>query len=246
MAAVAGVLPMTRSATSPQRGTDWRGGRSSSGSGAPPLAAQISANVSCTSATAGPRISTPPGRASGGVDPVVADAQSRDERDAAVHRQHLAVIARQPRERPQRRRRIERPHLDAGILEPVPEGARRGAQGAHPVVHHAHAHAAAGARDQGVGEELAGAIVVDDVAVEMHERLGRLDGGEPCRVVLGAVAQHPHVVAVDQRRPRGPRERLVGRDVSRDAGPHALTVDVRASPAKRTSPGRLSLEAAAG
>ena len=61
MLAADGRLPITRSATSPRRWMPPRRGRSSAGKGGP-MAAQISANSPCTSATAGPAISTPVSR----------------------------------------------------------------------------------------------------------------------------------------------------------------------------------------
>ena len=104
MLAAAGLLPMTRSATSPRRGSDALDGCSSAGSGGP-MTAQTSPNSACTSATAGPRISTPVSRHGATplrADPGVAHAQARDVSHATVDDEHLAVVARQPRQRPPR------------------------------------------------------------------------------------------------------------------------------------------------
>jgi hypothetical protein len=61
MPAAAGRVPTTRRATVPAWSIEARVGTSSFGSGAP-MAVQISENSAWTSATAGPRISTPVSR----------------------------------------------------------------------------------------------------------------------------------------------------------------------------------------
>ncbi len=147
--------------------------------------------------------------------PRLADAQAGDEADLAVDRDHLAVVARQPAQGRVEARRVVAAHLDAAGAQAVPEPARGFAQAAEPVVDQPHRDAFARLGDEGRGEPLADLVVVDDVALEVDvsARLG--DGLEPGRVVLGRVPEQPHAVAADERRPGGPRQRLIGEGAHR-------------------------------
>ena len=55
----------------------------------------------------------------------------------------------------------------------------------------------------------AGVIVVNDVALEMDRSPRRSDDFEPGWIVFFRVLQQTDTVVWDERRPRGPRERLV-------------------------------------
>jgi hypothetical protein len=141
--------------------------------------------------------------------PHAADAESRHEADAPVDGQHLAVVARDPAERRGEARRVVAAHLDASRPQLVPESRRGLADPAEPVVHEAHLHALARPRDERRCELLAHLVVVDDVALEVDASPRAADRFEPRRIVLARVFEQADAVALDERRPRGPRERLV-------------------------------------
>ena len=223
MPAAAGRVPMTRNATV-AGGLRARSSAavSSGGSGGPDRAPTPRRTRPSTSATAGPAnldAGVAPRLGVGRAFPRLADAQAGDEGDAAVADQRLAVIAHQPGQRPGDPRRVEGPHLDPAVAQPVPEPPAGGVQRAEPVVDEPHLHAGLGAGDQRVGEPLARRVVVEDVDLEVDEALGGGDGVEPRRVVLRGVLQQPHGVALDQRRAGGARQRLVGDDAAWRAGP---------------------------
>ena len=105
---------------------------------------------------------------------------------------------------------LERVALDAAGAQALPETLRGLAEAAQPVVDEPHAHAFPRLREQRVGESRARIVLADDVALEVDMAPGRPDCGEPCRIVLARVPQQPDVVAVDEQRAGGARERPVG------------------------------------
>src|SRR5690606_5509131 len=111
--------------------------------------------------------------------PRAPDAQARDEGDAAVDGEQLAVVAVQPAERAGEAGRVVAADLDAGLPQTSPEPARRLPHGAEPVVDDAHGHALARLGAQGFREDGAHVVVVDDVALEVDVALGAADGREP-------------------------------------------------------------------
>src|SRR5690606_16172056 len=122
-------------------------------------------------------------------DPVGADAEPGDERDAAVDGQHLAVIPRQPSERALEPRRVVAAHVNAGVAEALPEAPRCLAEVAHPIVDQADGDAFPGLLDQRVRELVADFVLADEVALEVDVMLRARDRAEPGRVVLARVAQ---------------------------------------------------------
>ena len=87
------------------------------------------------------------------------------------------MVALQHFEGTQRQQPVERPHLDTGLAQAVPEAAA-GADGAERVVEHARPHASARALAQRVGEAATGVVVADDVVLEVDPAPCRRDVGE--------------------------------------------------------------------
>src|SRR3982751_1173254 len=69
-------------------------------------------------------------------------------------------------------------------------------------------------------------IIVKDVIFKMNGSRGRADRIKPCGVVLRAVLQQAHSVAVDDRSPRRAREGLRGRELHCSIGRYANFVRV--------------------
>ena len=143
--------------------------------------------------------------------PHVGDAEPGDEADAAVHADHLAVIARHPSERRVEPGLVERADVDRrrGGAAPRTSTASRSMR-AEPVVEQAHAHAASRGRDERVGELAAAAVVAQDVALEVHPLFRRPDGFEPGGIVLLRIAQQLERCC-PRRGARPPRARTPGR-----------------------------------
>jgi hypothetical protein len=140
-----------------------------------------------------------------------ADAQTGDESDRAVDREHLAMVAGEPRQRRVETRRVVAAHLDAAGAQAIPEAARSAADAAQPVVDETYAHAGLRLADERVSEPRARRVVVEDIVLEMNVVGGRADRFDPGRVVLASVPQQPDAVAFDQGRARCARERLIGK-----------------------------------
>ena len=119
MPAAAGRVPTTRSATVPAAGDRLARRPSRRRAAARPIAAQISANSPSTSATAGPRISTPVSRHGSTLAGSPAQASPTHSPDTNATLPSTASILRWSRtshaKRPRRPRRVEGPHLDAGV-----------------------------------------------------------------------------------------------------------------------------------
>src|SRR5207249_2476279 len=99
----------------------------------------------------------------------VADAQSADHGLRAVGDEQLTVIALEDLERVPRENPVEGAHLRPGLHEPPPVATGR-ADRAEGVVQHADRHPSPRALGEGVGEAATGAIVPDDVVLEMTQR----------------------------------------------------------------------------
>src|SRR5262245_63835474 len=110
-----------------------------------------------------PGIQVTPGIA----DPHLADAQSGHERNRAIHGDHLAMVAADPAERTVEARRVVAADLDATRTQTLPERPRRLPESAHPVVEQPNADALPRLFDQGVGEQTALIVLVNDVHLEV-------------------------------------------------------------------------------
>ncbi len=146
-------------------------------------------------------------------EPPRAHAQPRDESDAAVDGEHLAVVAGEPADRAVQARRVEAAHLAARLHERAEQRTR--AARPQPVVDHAHAHAGAHAFDQRRDELASDLVVPEDVALEEDAAPGRADGCAPRGEVLRGVPQQPHAVAADERSAGRAGERVVGGQAKR-------------------------------
>jgi hypothetical protein len=153
-----------------------------------------------------PRRDTPRGIA----DPRLSHAETADEAHPAVDREDLPVVTAQPSERARQARRVVTAHLDTARPQTVPELSRGLAEAAQPVVDDADADPVGRPRDQRVAELLAARVVMNDVALEVDGPGGAGDCVEPRRVVLAGVLQELDVVAGQERRAGGARERLLG------------------------------------
>ena len=166
----------TRTATSPTRCACSGSGISSGGSGRPAIP-QVRAKARSITAATGPA-ELDPGVAPGGdarcgvAGPLVADAHARDGGIAAVDRHHLAVVAAQQVERVAHGRRGEGAHPRAGVAQWAPEALRRG-PAPEPVVQHPHLDAVAGPVGQRVAEHAAGAVVAEDVVLQVDPARAR-------------------------------------------------------------------------
>jgi hypothetical protein len=143
-------------------------------------------------------------------DPHLADAQSGHERNRAIHGDHLAMVATDPAERAVEARGVVAADLDATGAQALPERPRRLPEPAHPVVEQPDANALSRLLDQGVGEQPALIVLVNDVHLEVNRVPRGTDRVEPGGIVLCGVFQEPHAVAFAQPRPRRAREHLVG------------------------------------
>jgi hypothetical protein len=146
--------------------------------------------------------------------PLRAYADAGDEADAAIDRDRLAMITAEPAERTVQARRIERASLYASRGELRPQCA--GAKGAQPVIDHAHVDTGPCLRRQRVGEPAPDFVIVEEVALEQNRALGIANGVVPSREILLCVEQQANRVAIDRIRPRGPRERAIGKLAERD------------------------------
>src|SRR5690606_23470128 len=122
-------------------------------------------------------------------DPVLADAEARDERDVPVDREHLAVVPRQPSERALEPRRVVAAHVHPGVPEALPEPTRRLPEVAHPVVDQPDGDAFLRLRDQRVRELRADLVLAEEIALEIDMLPGPRDLPQPRRVVLACVAE---------------------------------------------------------
>src|SRR5690606_6566743 len=129
-------------------------------------------------------------------DPCAPHTETCNEADAAVHAQHLAMIAVEPAEWLGEAGRVEAANLHAALAQTSPEGAAGFAECAHPVVQHAHVHSFLRLPQQRIREFRSSLIVVDDVALEVDPPLRGGYGFEPRRIVLGCISKQAHVIAM--------------------------------------------------
>jgi hypothetical protein len=147
-------------------------------------------------------------------EPFAAHAQTCNEADAAVHREHLAMIAREPSQGAGEARRVEGAHFAAGVEQRPPQ-APADAQVAQPVIDHLDAHARTRFRRER-GDELASDVVVgENVILEGHRVLRRPDRRKPHRVVLAGILEDARGVARHERRAARARQRLPGKQAQR-------------------------------
>src|SRR5690606_14247469 len=140
--------------------------------------------------------------------PFAAEAKAGDIAHAPVDRQHLAMVAHGPAEGFVQPQRIEGAHFGAGIDQRLPQEARP--PRAEPVVEHINVHAAPRLDGKRIDEFATDLIVRNDVALQQDGVLGRADGLEPRRKMLGRIAQDAHGIAADELRARRARKRPLG------------------------------------
>ncbi len=129
-----------------------------------------------------------------------ADAEPGDVADLAVHRQHLAVVAREPAEGTIKARTVEAAHLNAASAQPLPEGARGLAESPQPVIDDPDAYSFSSLLQQGIGESAAGRIPINDITLEMDMLPGRGDRLQPGRIVFGCILEQADAVAGNEGR----------------------------------------------
>ena len=176
---------------------------------------------SSMSATAGPRTSTPVSRHGSRcrariADPHLADAQPGHERNRAIHGDHLAMVATDPAERAVEARRVVAADLDATRAQALPERRATSCR-----IRPSSRRAAGRERPrrafsmQGVGEQAALIVLVNDVHLEVNRVPRGTDRVEPGGIVLRGVFQEPDAVAFAQPRART-RARTSGRRPAED------------------------------
>ena len=136
----------------------------------------------------------------------VADVEAADPGAPAVHHHDLAVVA-EVQVQPVDAAADGRLHRDAGGPQPVDVGARQ-AVAADLVVQQVHPHAGGGALQQPRAQFPAHAVVAQDVELDQHVVAGRGDALEDRPEGGSTVDQQRGAVAVRERKPGEPLERL--------------------------------------
>jgi hypothetical protein len=148
--------------------------------------------------------------------PVVADAQTADHRELAIHGERLAVVAvaqAQPAPRRERGQRPEGPDRHAVATQHAGDRSAAHERRAHGIVEHAHLDAPAGGRGQSLRESLPRRVAGEDEVLEQDLPARGRDGLEHGGEGLRPVAEQLHA------RQRVGRRARHGRDPVHDIGP---------------------------
>jgi hypothetical protein len=148
--------------------------------------------------------------------PGVADAQPPDKRDIVVDNQELAMITSHPSEERGDCWWVEDPDLAAGLRQRAKQTLQRAKTATEPVVDDADVDPVTSASGQQVDEPAPGAIVVDDVHLQVDACVRCPNCLFPRGVVLSRVTQDPHGIARHQWGTCRSAEGLIGQTAQRD------------------------------
>ena len=150
-------------------------------------------------------------------EPFRIDTDAGNKTQLIVDDHQLAMIARQPAERPVEVRRIVDARETAGGDQRFPERCARTAEAAEPIVDHENLHAALCRFDECAAEFAADFVVAEDVVLEHDAARGAADRDEPRIEILTRIDQQLDRVAFDQRRAARAAERALDELRRRDS-----------------------------